>query len=172
MTQETQCPATVEEKLAWMRANWPQANLEPAELVLRIYRLRDLLFSRSRGLIDAEGLSPAEFNTLAALRRQPPPHELTPSELSTSIAITTGGMTKALHKLEELGYVSRAISASDRRSRLVRLTPAGKARIEQAMASLLAHHKEHLDGVLDAPERASLIALLQKLLDALETDVA
>ena len=151
-----------------MRANWPQVNLEPAELVLRLYRVRDLLFGRSRGVMDAQGLSPAEFNALAALRRQPPPHELTPSAISTTIAISTGGMTKALNKLEEAGYVSRQVSAKDRRSRRVRLTASGKARIEEAMAGLLVHHKVTLDGILGPGEKAELIGLLQKLLDNLD----
>src|ERR1700736_6639864 len=83
-------------------------------------------------------------------------------EIGRRVDLTSGSITTAIDRLEKRRLVARAAHASDRRARVVHLTPDGKARITQVFAT----HKEAMDraahGVSKA-ERVALIELLKRL---------
>ena len=84
------------------------------------------------------------------------------SEIGRRIELTSGSITTAIDRLEQRGLVSRAAHASDRRARVVDLTPNGRVLITQVFAT----HKQAMDRAaqgLSKAERATLIALLRKL---------
>jgi MarR family 2-MHQ and catechol resistance regulon transcriptional repressor len=84
------------------------------------------------------------------------------NEIGRRIELTSGAITTAVDRLESLGLVTREAHPSDRRTRIVRLTAAGK---EQA-AKIFAVHKAAMDMAasgLSKAERATLIELLKKL---------
>jgi DNA-binding MarR family transcriptional regulator len=163
------CRSTVQEKLAWVQARWPGMAFEAAGLVLHLARTRDLLFARSRSVLDVQGLAPAEFEALLNLLKQPEPHQLTPGAIASAIGLSSGGMTKALNKLVERGLISRAISPADRRSRLVRLTPEGIALAEATLQTIIQRHGTIMADILSAEERQQLTALLEKLMGSMES---
>jgi MarR family 2-MHQ and catechol resistance regulon transcriptional repressor len=83
-------------------------------------------------------------------------------EIGRRIDLTSGSITTAIDRLEQRGLVARAAHASDRRARVVHLTPAGKARITKEFA----RHKDAMDRAalgLSKTERGTLIELLKKL---------
>jgi MarR family transcriptional regulator, 2-MHQ and catechol-resistance regulon repressor len=83
-------------------------------------------------------------------------------EIGRRIDLTSGSITTAIDRLEQRGLVARAAHASDRRARVVHLTPDGKARITQEFAT----HKEAMDRAangLSKTERGTLIDLLKRL---------
>src|SRR6266851_7538673 len=57
-------------------------------------------------------------------------------DIGRRVDLTSGSITTAIDRLEKRGLVARAAHASDRRARVVHLTPDGKTRIRQAMASI------------------------------------
>ena len=84
------------------------------------------------------------------------------NEIGRRIELTSGAITTAVDRLESRGLVTRVAHESDRRARIVRLTPRGK---EQA-AKVFAVHKTAMDlaaSGLSKTERATLIQLLKKL---------
>jgi MarR family 2-MHQ and catechol resistance regulon transcriptional repressor len=84
------------------------------------------------------------------------------NEIGRRIELTSGAITTAVDRLEARGLVTREAHPSDRRARVVRLTPLG----EQHAAKVFAGHKATMDSAargLSKVERASLIALLKKL---------
>jgi MarR family 2-MHQ and catechol resistance regulon transcriptional repressor len=84
------------------------------------------------------------------------------SQIGRPVALTSGSITTAIDRLEQRGLVARAAHASDRRARVVDLTPDGKALITQVFAT----HKQAMDRAaqgLSKAERGTLIALLKKL---------
>lgn len=89
----------------------------------------DTLWTRS-------GVTPTEFDVLATLRNAPPPHELTPSRVQELMVITSGGLTKVMRQLEERGLVSRSLPGKDQRVKPVRITAAGKKRVERLMVEV------------------------------------
>ena len=83
-------------------------------------------------------------------------------EIGRRVDLTSGSITTAIDRLEQRGLVARAAHASDRRARVVHLTPDGKARITKVFAT----HKGAMDRAangLSKSERAKLIDLLKKL---------
>ena len=84
------------------------------------------------------------------------------SEIGRRVDLTSGSITTAIDRLETRGLVARAAHASDRRARVVHLTPDGKARITHVFAT----HKQAMDRAahgLSKAERGTLIELLKKL---------
>jgi MarR family 2-MHQ and catechol resistance regulon transcriptional repressor len=84
------------------------------------------------------------------------------SEIGRRVELTSGSITTAIDRLEQRGLVARAAHASDRRARVVDLTPDGKALITHVFAT----HKQAMDRAaqgLSTAERGTLIALLKKL---------
>ncbi|GAA0949352.1 hypothetical protein GCM10009554_47860 [Kribbella koreensis] len=69
-----------------------------------------------------------------------------------------------LDGLVEDGLVVREQDPADRRNRLVRLTPAGEARLVAVRAEIRAMEEELL-GEFSAAERRSLIGMLTRLAD-------
>ena len=161
---------TAEESLARMRKNWPKAVTPTVEVCFRVSRLSDLVRANAQRLVSRHGLSLTEIDVLAALRRAPTPHELSPTELYSAVLISSGGLTKVLHGLEQRGLISRVADEVDRRSRRVRVTPAGKALAERTVAAVQASDEELFSKALSTPEMARLSALLRKLLLKIEPD--
>lgn len=160
--------AGCERLLAEMKMNWSVENGRAADIRLRIFRIRDALFEAGRQIVGAEGLAPSEFSILYVLRSQVPPHEMTPGALSEETQLTSGGVTKALDALERHGLVTRTLSETDRRSRIVRLTTDGIGMVESLMDRVLARHAEQISSALSESEIRQFIGLLQKLVNGLE----
>lgn len=159
---------TAEEALARTRKNWPKAAALTAEVALRVYRLSDLARAEVQRLISPHGLSLTDVDVLAALRRAPPPHELSPTELYSAVLISSGGLTKVLHSLDQRGLISRVADDKDRRSRRVRLTQAGRALVERTHAIVCASDESLFSRALSTTEMARLNTLLRKVLLAIE----
>jgi DNA-binding MarR family transcriptional regulator len=159
---------TAEESLARMKKTWPKAVTPTVEVILRIYRLNDLARANTRRQTSRHGLSLTDIDVLAALRRAPPPHELSPTDLYSAVLISSGGLTKVLHGLERRGLISRVADDKDRRSRRVRLTPAGRALAERTVAAVQASGEALFSRALSTAEMERLAGLLRKLLRAVE----
>lgn len=115
----------------------------------------------------AHGLSIADFDVLAALRRSGPPYELKPTELSRTLMLSPAGITSRLDRLERRGLVERRMAPGDRRSLLVRLNDAGFATVDEAVTGHVAREEAMLSALSDR-ERIQLDALLNKLLRSIE----
>lgn len=119
-----------------------------------------------QGMAD-HGLSVAEFDVLAALRRSGEPYELTPTDLSRTLMLSPAGISNRLDRLEKAGWIERRLAPDDRRSLLVRLNDAGRAKVEEAVSGHVDREEAMLAGLTSA-ERDRLDALLRKLLRSLE----
>ncbi|MDZ5452662.1 MULTISPECIES: MarR family winged helix-turn-helix transcriptional regulator [Labrys] len=117
-------------------------------------------------LFAAAGLQPGEFDVLATLRRSGEPYMLSPTRLYEAAMISSGGMTNRLDRLEHAGLVERRPDPNDRRGKLIALTEAGKAVIDETIARHVAN-EERLLSVLTQAEQESLNGLLRKLITAL-----
>lgn len=112
----------------------------------------------------AVGLSSGEFDVLASLMHLPD-HTSTPSVLARHGMLSPAGMTHRLDQLERSGLVERRPDPDDRRSTLVVLTDAGRAKALEAAHAHVAAEAELFEGVSKA-DRADLCRLLDALLDA------
>jgi len=149
------------------RQYWPES-FDPRTSPLRLFLLQAQLTNEERmsRVLASYGLSLVEFSALASLRRTPPPHLLTPSEIQQSMLITSGGLTKVLGQLEAKGLVTRPEHDGDRRMKPVALTAEAVEMLEQVMAGLREVVDAWLGRALTDDEIAQLTALLSKLAHA------
>ncbi|MCW2541806.1 MAG: MarR family transcriptional regulator [Frankiales bacterium] len=139
--------------------------LMPLHILSRIHRIAQLAADRRAAIFAEYELGQHEFDVLAALRRSPGPHELTPGQLMEATHVTSGTMTNRLDRLERRQFVTRRSHPTDGRQSLIRLSPVGRRRLDAAMDSLLAWEHE-LVAALGQREHASLIRSLRTLLVA------
>ena len=108
-----------------------------------------------------------EFDMLATLRRAGDPFMLSPTQLFSTLMITSGTMTHRLKALEKRGLISRQPNPEDARSMLVALTPAGRELIDKAVESHVENERQLLSG-LSATQRQQLDEALTVFMRLLE----
>ena len=153
----------VDELVAAWRAQRPDLDVEPMQVLSRVSRLARHLDIARRGAFAGHGLEAWEFDVLSALRRAGPPFQLTPGALLRATLVTSGTMTNRIDRLAAAGLVRREPDPRDRRGVLVTLSEQGKAAVDAALTDLLNREQSLLAG-LDAGERETLASLLRTLL--------
>ncbi|MFB7586555.1 MarR family winged helix-turn-helix transcriptional regulator [Streptomyces sp. NPDC056169] len=145
----------------WRRER-PDLDPTPMLVIGRLFRLTDALDQRLRPPFGAAGLGSGDFDVLAALRRSGEPYALSAGELSRTVLVTTGAITKRVDRLEHRGLVARTVAEEDSRGRLISLTPAGVALTDELIAVHLDNQRRLLEG-LGEDEQAHLADLLERL---------
>jgi MarR family 2-MHQ and catechol resistance regulon transcriptional repressor len=107
-------------------------------VLMRSHRALSLLAEES---IRKVGLCLTDFAALEALLHKGP---LTISDIQDKVLLASGSMTAAVDRLEKLGLVVRKASPSDRRARVVELTPQGK----RLAASCFEQHAKDLEALI------------------------
>ena len=157
----------VDDLVAAWQAERPDLDVQPMQVLSRISRLARHLDRERRSAFAAHDLESWEFDVLAALRRQGAPYELSPGALLRATLVTSGTMTNRIDRLEQSGLVRRRPDPQDRRGVLVTLTTAGAARVDAALADLLAAEQALLAALPEGSRRA-LADLLRVLLAPLD----
>lgn len=103
------------------------------------------------------GLTADEFAIYSVLTSAP---SLTPTELSRWMAAPATTVSSYLKRFEARGHVVRIPNPDDRRSYLIRLTPAGK-RAHQKASKLFVPVREHVASALADQDAAVRDALLR-----------
>ncbi len=160
----------IDEILCQWREASPTLDVSSLAVVGRILRIARLLERQRDALLAPHGLSVWSFDVLATLRRQPSPHQLTPTELYGALMLSSGAMTNRIDRLEGEGLVERHRETADRRSVLVRLTARGLQLVETVLPQILASERQHLETFTTAEERDQLGGLLRRQLLALDAD--
>lgn len=148
----------------------PDLDVSPMGVIGRISRACRVLEKEIANSFSGYGLNYGEFDVLATLRRAGKPYQLKPTELSSTLMLTSGGMTNRLNRMEKSGLIVRRPDPTDRRGVLVCLSEHGRRLVDEI---LLAHvENEHrLLGSLDQTERDALANILRKLLLSIERRV-
>ncbi|MER9663818.1 MarR family transcriptional regulator [Mesorhizobium sp. M0159] len=156
-----------------LRSQWarelPDIDTEPMGILGRASRLTNLFRPSLEATFARFGLDRGEFDVIATLRRSGPPYRLTPTQIYTSLMISSGGLSHRLDRLEKAGLIRREKSQQDGRSMLVALTDAGTSRAAEACRAHVANGAAFLE-TLDAKERSALADLLRKLLVGIENN--
>jgi DNA-binding MarR family transcriptional regulator len=155
-------PDAVERMVEQWRRERPDLDPSPMLVAGRMFRLVAEWDRRLRGPFAAAGLGNGDFDVLAALRRAGAPYALSAGELSRTVLVTTGAITKRVDRLEAAGLVARSVAEEDSRGRRVALTEVGVRLADELIAVHLERQRELLAG-LDEDERETLARLLAKL---------
>src|SRR5260221_478384 len=109
--------------------------------------------------IAAQPIGTSDFAVLEVLLHKGP---LPVNTIGRRVELTSGSITAAVDRLEAQGFVERRAHPTDRRARVVHLTPEGK----RLITGVFAEHKRDMERAalaLSPSERATLIRLLKKL---------
>ena len=104
----------------------------------------------------------AWFEVLLRLARSPD-RKLTMGTLAEQLALTTGGVTRLVDRMEAAGYVARKACPTDRRVQHLTVTPAGLAKLDEAARVHVRNLDEHFIGRLSQGELATLVRAMDKL---------
>lgn len=151
----------VQDLLDRMTRNWPEAVSPESQIVIALIRFGDLIRKRTDRVLDRHNLTPAAYEVLVTLRAMAEPRQMTPTDLYRSTLLTSGGMTKVLIELERRGAVERIHNPEDGRSRIVRMTPVGKALAEDVTREVNLVDHSHFDALR---EEMSIDALRDNIL--------
>ena len=105
-------------------------------------------------------LSLWEFDMLATLRRSGHPYCMSPTELFSTLMVTSGTMTHRLKRLESRHLIERVKNSEDSRSSLVQLTNDGLDLINMAV-------EKHVEN-----ERKILSELPEGVVESLDTQLS
>lgn len=158
---------SIETLLAEWRTARPDLDPWPFSLFGRIWRLSANLLGDAETWLSPAGLSFEAFSVIVTLRRSGPPYQLNPTTLYRESLLSSGAITNRIDRVEAEGLVKRLPDPNDRRGTIVRLTPKGLALADRAIKLHFEALAEEF-AVLDKQERATLAALLGKLLHAVE----
>jgi DNA-binding MarR family transcriptional regulator len=150
----------------------PDLDTEPMLVIARLQRLAALVDDLLRPPFAEAGLANGDFDLLAALRRQGPPHEARPGDLATAMLVTTGATTKRIDRLERQGHVTRRVSDVDGRGRVVALTPSGRRLVDRMFAAHLENEASMLAPLGERRSRqlASLLGELALSVEAMSVE--
>lgn len=129
----------------WQRER-PDLDASPMGPIGRINRCAALLQQKLETAFARFDLSMWEFDMLAALRRSGEP-SLSPTELFSTLMVTSGTMTHRLKRLETRGFIERVPNAQDARSMLVKLTESGRELIDRAVEEHIENERQILSGL-------------------------
>ena len=159
------------DSVARLLSEWKQQlpDLDPSPVGIqgRIVRLSAHLLRQSDNWLRPLDLSWEAFSLIVTLRRSGKPYELRPTDILRESLLTSGAITNRIDRVEQMGLVERRPDKEDRRSYVIRLTPAGKKLADKAIAQHFSAIDDLL-GDLSSTERMQLAGLLSKLLGSLE----
>lgn len=157
---------TVDRIVRQWRTERPDFDISPIEVIGRVSRLSRLIDRQLAENFARHGLENWMYDVLATLWRSGAPHELTAGELVAQTMVTTGAMTNRIDRLAALGLVERR-PGQDRRTVIVALTDAGRAKVDEVSGTHMDTEREIL-ATLSGPQRDQLASLLKKLLVSLD----
>lgn len=134
----------------------------PGYLARRFHQISSTLFDvemHRAGL----ALTPVQYAALVAVKDRPDIDQATLAAMIAYDRTTIGGV---VDRLTEKGMIERYIDPADRRCKRLKLTPTGNEALALA-EPIIFRSQQELVSSLTEPEQEQLVALMQKVVDAL-----
>lgn len=145
----------------------PDLEVGVIAIVQRIRRLQSRFEDALEENFTAHDLTGTGYGVLSVLIRRGEPHEVAQRDLPELLQRTPGTVSLRLDKMEQQGLIERVADPGDRRSAVIRLTEAGRARFNETTPAHLAIQDRML-AALAPIERDELARLLRKLTISLD----
>ena len=136
-------------------------NDRPGSLARRYQQIAVAIFHLKIGEAGSD-ITPIQFAALVELRSHPRIDQATLAGLIAFDRTTIGGV---IDRLEHKGLLSRRVSDTDRRARILEITAEGRALIDRLEPAVMEAQRLMLAG-LDEREAAEFLRLLRKAVEA------
>lgn len=130
------------------------------EAVLSIFVTASLLGKEADRVLQAFGLTQAQFDILMLLEYQTADGSADQTTLGRMLVVNRSNVTGLVDRMERDGLVTRIGDPADRRVKRVRMTPAGARRLQKAAQAYAARTREVVAGLAPA-NLATLCRLLE-----------
>lgn len=124
------------------RTQKPDLAVDEMLMIGRLINCSMLTFNHLDALYESYHINRGEFDVLATIRRNGAPYQLSPTQIFSSLMISSGTMTNRLQQLEKKGLIHRCCNPEDARSSLVALSDAGLKLIDQLIYDHVALEKQ------------------------------
>jgi DNA-binding MarR family transcriptional regulator len=132
---------------------------QPGYYIRRLQQIAVAIFLEET---QAHGITPVQYAALFAVHEQPGLDQRT---LASSIGFDTSTIGGVIDRLERRGLIERQASPTDRRVRLLQVTPEGQALLAQVIPGMLKAQKRIL-APLPVADREHFLAMLKTVVDA------
>lgn len=144
---------------------YPSLDADGLPIVGRVLRLAQLLQARREEQLTSFGLTAADFDVLATLRRTGGAGPVNVRDLQRAMMLSSSGITKRLDRLERAQLLRRHSDPTDRRGVLIALTDSGVEIIDAAIPAVLETEAEIVrDAVSSDKERSRVEGALRALI--------
>jgi DNA-binding MarR family transcriptional regulator len=171
VAKHQQSTAEIRDSVDVMLEQWrherPDLDLYPLGVIGRLSRVSRHYELKIEETLAKYGLNGPAFYVLAALRRSGHPYRLSPTELYSSLLVSSGAMTNRIDRLQAAGLVRRVPDPNDGRAVQVALSPKGRRLIDYALEGHNENERRLLRSIT-AEESELLAGLLRRLLAAEE----
>lgn len=133
-------------------------NLGPLDTVLG-FHLRRASFIFSPDLRTTKGIAPGWLSILSVVSANP---DINQKAVSRTLRIDAANLTPVLDTLVDKRLLTRTVHPTDRRARVLSLTPAGKKRLKSTLSLVRALEVKMLAG-FTREERKTLTMLLKRI---------
>ncbi|MBT5456292.1 MAG: winged helix-turn-helix transcriptional regulator, partial [Rhodospirillaceae bacterium] len=120
-------------------------------------------FSKSAGTAE---ISPPQYGALILIEANP---GISQSAIASALRFDRSTLVQIIDRLEERGFVVREVSAHDRRSHALKLTPEGQTALAD-LKQVIGAHEDHMTRVLSPEEKQQLLTLLARIHQAPKGD--
>jgi DNA-binding MarR family transcriptional regulator len=139
----------------------PPIRRAPLALARRFFQICNTV--RAEAVADAE-LTPLEFAVMAYVNATDGEPDVDQGGLAERVGVDRNTTSLLVAGLDAKGLLEQRVSATDRRARLIRLTPRGERLYRKLHPKALAAQEQIL-AVLEPAERELLLDLLVKVID-------
>lgn len=148
---------------------YPRLDAAGLPIVGRVLRLAQLLQARREEQLATYGITAADFDVLATLRRTGGAGPVNVRDLQRAMMLSSSGITKRLDRLERARLLGRQPDPTDRRGVLITLTESGVETVDAALPAVLAVEAEIVRGAVgNDRDRTRVAAALRELILAQE----
>jgi DNA-binding MarR family transcriptional regulator len=120
--------------MAQWRAARPDIDGSGKAVVGRILHLNDIIMRAVDKALSRHGIKYPVYAVLATIRVSGEPYRMSPTELLSTLLVTSGGLSNLLRRMEADGYITRTADKRDGRGVIVELTDEGLALADASMA--------------------------------------
>ena len=131
-------------------------DLQPGHAIRRLHQIAVGIFLQET---QHHGITPVQYAALQTVHDQPGIDQRT---LARAIAQDTSTTAGVVERLVARGWLTRATSPTDRRARVLRLTPAGESLLRETVPDMLKA-QERILAPLSVQERQVFLQMLQRL---------
>lgn len=125
----------------WKRER-PDIDCSGKAVVGRILQMHDIILRAVDKKLAEHGLKYPTYAVLATMRVSGAPYQSSPTELLSTLLITSGGLSNVLRRMEKDGFITRTANKHDGRGVVVQLTEKGVAAADASMADHAAIERE------------------------------